>query len=400
MSLGAYFGSTKITQGAGGLGQDGPLQAYADGIVGGNAPSAENPGPLFAYADGSLGAAPLQAFVDGVVGGSSANPDMPGSLFAYEDGSLGPLSRGAPYADAPDGGVFGGGGGGGSADGGSIEMADHPAPVLAYQDGVFGGRGTCGLGAVGPLRAYSDGSLGSDDDAGGTPISVFGQGIFGEHGEGMNRFGPLQSFHDGSLGAVGATAPGLDLGDEQTLMELKVLLGMSSAFAMSPEGQKTYTPEWYRTGIWEPSASALWQSVVNAPEPYGRMFVGQKVSDEEASQTWPNGTGIFIMFSTLMTPDAGFAARKKAMEEQLPTLSGWFAAAAAFVQAKTQSCKEGQACPFPSLPVLGPYLSLTDKVKGAHAGAAGGSMKMGAMAWYGLGAAALLGVALVFRKKR
>jgi hypothetical protein len=34
--LGAYFGSTRITQGAGGLGQDGELQAYADGVVGGN----------------------------------------------------------------------------------------------------------------------------------------------------------------------------------------------------------------------------------------------------------------------------------------------------------------------------------------------------------------------------
>jgi hypothetical protein len=121
------------------------------------------------------------------------------------------------------------------------------------------------------------------------------------------------------------------------------------------------------------------------------------VSDEEASQTWPNGTGIFIMFSTLMTPDAGFAARKKAMEETLPTLSGWFSGATAFVQAKTQSCKEGQTCPFPSLPVLGPYLSLTDKVKGAHAG---GSSKASMMAWYGLGAAGLLGLALVFRKKR
>ena len=54
MSLGAYFGSTRITQGAGGLGQDGPLMAYADGVVGGN-PDESTPGQLFAYHDGSLG---------------------------------------------------------------------------------------------------------------------------------------------------------------------------------------------------------------------------------------------------------------------------------------------------------------------------------------------------------
>jgi hypothetical protein len=382
MSLGAYFGSTKITQGAGGLGQ-GPLQAYADGVVGGNAASAETPGPLQSYADGSLGSAPLQAFADGVVGGSAANPDMPGSLFAYEDGTLGPASRGAPYADAPDGGVFGGGGGGGSADSGSIEMADHPAPVLSYQDGVFGGRGgTCGLGdSVGPLRAFQDGSLG-DDDAGGTPISVFGQGIFGEHGDGMNRFGPLRSFHDGSLGAD-AAPPALDLGDEQTLMEVKALIGIMSAEQTATEaGQKVYPPEFYKSGIWEPNASALWQYFVSKTAD----FSGKTVSESGGNQTWPNATGIGYILSILGTPTADNPYGEKWLKEQTPALYAWLSAVLAG--------KGGQ-----QPVVLAPYLSLTDKVKGQRA-SGGGVAKASMMAWYGLGAAALLGLALVFRKKR
>jgi hypothetical protein len=59
-SMGAYFGSTRINEGAAGLGQ-GPLQAFADGVVGGAASNPDMPGPLQAYHDGSLGQGPLQA---------------------------------------------------------------------------------------------------------------------------------------------------------------------------------------------------------------------------------------------------------------------------------------------------------------------------------------------------
>jgi len=237
MPLGAYFGSNRIVQGAGGLG-DAPLQAFADGVVGGSSLSPDMPGPLLAYSDGSLGAAPLQAFADGVVGGSAANPDMPGSLFSYEDGVLGPHFSGMQFSDA-GGGVGPGSGGGGGGGGGSESMADMPLPVLAYQDGVFGGRGCAGLG---------------DDDPGGTPISVYQDGIF-DFGDRNANFGPLQSYRDGSLGrmrhfsGMGADAapvapPALDLGDEETLMEVKGLIGIMSAEQTATEaGQKAYPPE-------------------------------------------------------------------------------------------------------------------------------------------------------------
>ena len=137
--LGAYFGSTKMIQG---VGQDGPLQASADGVVGGGAMDAEMPGPLFAYSDGCLG------------------------------------------DDAPS------------------------------------------------------------DSA--TAISVFNDGILGEHFVvSADMPGPLQSYHDGSLGAD-AALPVLDLGDPTTLAEVKMLLAYSSGgWALSDDGQKTYTSDFY-----------------------------------------------------------------------------------------------------------------------------------------------------------
>jgi hypothetical protein len=308
MSLGSYFGSTKIIQGAAGLGQDGPLMAYADGVVGGSAESADMPGPLFAYSDGSLGndgMGPLQAYSDGVVGGSSANPDMPGPLFAYHDGSLG---------------------------------------------------GDAG------------------DDPGGTPISVFQDGIF-ERAERNANFGPLQSFHDGSLGAVASTGPVLDLGDAGVLAEVKALIAYSSGgYALSSEAQKVYTPDWYTSGIWEPSASALWQFVVSSVP----AFSGKTVSGSAAAQTFPNGLGIAYLYGLMAAPTAN-AMGPDGAKKMFPMIAAW-------VGAKGTD-------------VLPPYLSLADKTRGERGSADEAGMSTGKMAMWGLGAAALLGVALVFGKK-
>jgi hypothetical protein len=348
MPLGAYFGSTKITQGAGGLGQ-GPLQAYADGVVGGSAASAEMPGPLFAYSDGSLGLGqgPLQAYSDGVFGGSPDESAMPGPLFAYSDGSLG-------LGDASAGSLF------------------------AYADGVVGGS-PADASMPGPLRSYNDGSLGDTDEAGGTPISVYNQGILGPHYEGMNTFGPLRAFNDGSLGAgapAAVTGMTLDLGDAATLAEVKSLMALSSGdYALSQTAQATYTPDFYTSGIWEPAASVLWQYIVSASP----LFSSKAVSASAGAQTYPNSTGLGIMIDTMVNVFAGGGA--DFVKKSMPNLYAWFAGGGG--------------------PVLAPYLTLADKTKGARGDTAGAAAPMmSTMAMYGLGAVALLGIALVLRRKR
>jgi len=314
--LGSYFGSTKIIQGAAGLGQ-GPLMAYADGVVGGSANDADMPGPLRAYSDGSLGLGddssmpgPLQAYADGTVGGSAANADMPGPLFAYQDGSLG----------------------------------DGSAPT---------------------------------DDPGGTPISVFEDGIFDTAPRNAN-FGPLQSFRDGSLGrlrGLGADALTLDLGDAATLAEVKSLLAMASGgYALTADAQKVYTPDFYTSGIWEPSASALWQYIVsNIPQ-----MSGKSVSDSAGNQTYPNATGLGILVGFAAAPTtAGLGPDY--VKTNMPHLFAWFTGGAG--------------------PVLPPYLSNADKTKGARGSSAAG-MSTGKMVAWGLGAATLLGLAFVMTKKK
>lgn len=300
--LGAYFGSTRITQGAGGLGQDGPLQAFADGVVGGTAESADMPGPLFAYHDGSLGQdGPLMSYADGVVGGDTTDADSPGPLFAYKDGSLG--------------------------------------------------------------RA-----LGDDAE---TPISAFRDGSLGERYDGMNTFGPLLAYHDGSLGA---TQVALDLGDQSAMTEVKAMMSLlAPEQTLSAEAQKVYTPDWYTSGIWDPQASLLWQYIVSKTG----ALSGKDVSISAGDQTFPNATGVGFMVATIGAPTAT-AYGPEYLKKNFPILAAWFGAG-------------GGA-------VLAPYLSLADKTREQRAGAGGGT-KMSSMAMWGLGAVALLGVALVFRRK-
>lgn len=318
-SLGAYFGSTRIVQGAGGLGDD-YLQAYADGVVGGREPNPEMPGPLTSYHDGSLGrmshqygggdSGELAAWADGVVGGNA--PDaVPGELFAYHDGSLGGEASPATIGD----------------------------DISSYHDGVLGDRKN---------------------------FVVPG-------------FGPLQSFHDGSLGAyaaaIGAAAENvLDLGDANVLKELKVAMSLiAPEQTLTMDGQKVYTPDWYTNGIWDPQASLLWQYIVSKTS----AFKGKTVSVDLGAQTYPNATGIGFMVAALAAPQSGTYGPDY-VKKNLPALYAWFTAGGGTV--------------------LAPYLSLTDKTKGAR-GAPSSEMKMSTVALYGLGAVALFGVALVLWKK-
>lgn len=357
--LGAYFGSTKITQGAGGLGQDGELASYADGVFArGDRGDAETPGDLFSFHDGSLGMAPLQSYADGSVGGGHG--DQPGTLSSYEDG----IFASGPTVDYETSGGNGGGqgptmpGGGGDSGGGS-DTADHPAPIQAYADGVFGGRGVCGLG---------------DDADGPTPVDAFDDGVLGRPGDRM--YGGLQAFHDGSLGADTPTSAvggvTLDLGDATTLAEVKSLIGMAGG-AGSVDGQKIYTPDFYTSGIWEPLASQLWQYVVSTIP----SMKGQSVSGSAGDQTYPNALGLGILVGMAAAPTAG-GGGPGFVKNSFPTLYAWFAAGGG--------------------PVLPPYLSIADKTKGQRGGVSASSMSN--MAMWGLGAAALLGLALVLTRKK
>ena len=319
-ALGAYFGTARIVQGAGGLGAEDFLMAYADGSVGGKEQNPEMPGPLTAYHDGSLGrishqygggdSGELQAWADGVVGGNP--PDsVPGELFAYHDGSLGESAgRGIGQDEAS-----------------------------AWHDGVLGSR------------------------------SLYN----------MPGFGPLQSFHDGSLGAyaraIGAAAENvLDLGDANVLKELKVAMSfIAPEQTLTMDGQKVYSADWYTNGIWDPQASLLWQYIVSKTS----AFQGKTVSVDMGAQSYPNATGIGFMVAALAAPQSGTYGPDY-VKKTMPALYAWFSAGGGTV--------------------LPPYLSLTDKTKGVR-GAAGSTMKMSTVAMAGLGAVALFGLAMIFRKR-
>lgn len=317
--LGAYFGSTRIIQGAAGLGQDGELQAYADGVVGGNAPDS-SANSLFAYKDGSLGfgslgddSGPLFAYADGVVGGSASDPEMPGPLQSYHDGSLGD--------DAPGG------------------LVDNDAEISVWHDGVLGNRST-----------------------------------------GMDAFGPLQAFKDGSLGAYAraigaASANVLDLGDTNILTELKSAMALlAPEQTLTADGQKTFTPDWYTDGVWDPSSSMLWQYIVSK----SAGLQGKVVSGTSGAQTFPNATGIGYIVATLAAPQSGTYGPDY-VKKNFPAMYAWFQAGGGSV--------------------LAPYLTITDKTQGVRA-TSGGAMKVSTMAAYGLGAVALLGIALVLTRKK
>jgi len=394
--LGAYFGSTRIVQGAAGLGDDSeaPLMAFQDGLFSGHfpgpgiVPGGAYPGLLSSYQDGSLGDAPLQAFADGVVGGQPDDPTE-GALVSFEDGIFERRHQLAYFSD-PNVGGGPGTAPAGSGDGGAETPSDMDShgglldasgggsamgPINSYQDGIFGGgRGAvCGLGDVKDEPQ-------SDDEA---PVMAYNEGVFGSRGERIMA-GQLMSYHDGSLGALAVesspsdvTAHSLDLGEPQTLSEVKALIAYSSGgYALSSEAQKTYTPEWYTSGIWEPSASSLWQFVASAVP----AFSGKEVSGQAGAQTYPNGMAIGYLYSALAAPQANALGPDQA-GKMFPTISAWF-------NSKGTN-------------VLPPYLSITDKTKGQRAPeAAAPSISYGKMAMWGLGAAALLGAALVLTRKR
>jgi hypothetical protein len=349
--------------------------AYADGVVGGNAESADTPGPLFAYQDGSLGAtalavpASIQAAVRARKAKTLIEQYMQRCIAAHAPSATRAQKCGTmAYMWARQNGLlaqsrlprsfFG------------LTGLGQDGPLMAYADGVVGGQ-AADADMPGPIVAYHDGSLGDAGDDDATPVDAFHDGVLGPHYDGMDTFGPLMAYHDGSLGA---TQVSLDLGDQSALTEVKSMMALlAPEQTLTADGQKVYTPDWYTSGIWDPQASLLWQYIVSKTA----AFSGKDVSVTAGDQTYPNATAIGFMVSTIGAPTAS-SYGPDYLKKNFPILSAWFSAGGG--------------------PVLAPYLSLADKTREERAGAGGGT-KMSTMAMYGLGAVALLGLALVFRRK-
>src|SRR5260221_456914 len=130
-----------------------------------------------------------------------------------------------------------------------------------------------------------------------------------------------------------------------------------------------YPPEYYTSGIWEPESSLLWEHVRDKA-PRGSAF-----SADAGSQVYPNAAGVGWMAATIGAPTAT-SYGPAYLAASFPTVNAWLLAGG------------GRIVP--------PFLSITDKAKGVVGG--GSTAKMSTMAMYGMGAVALLGLALVLRK--
>lgn len=343
-ALGAYFGTSRIQEGAAGLGADvrrlrgarAPARAWqyyrphqsTRGLGVDyrrvmprakprwqtySSTSGMGGAPLLAYRDGSLGddastPEPIQAFADGVIGGSPMDPEMPGALLAYRDGSLGE----------------------------DVSTDPMEADLASFHDGILGGP-TDPRPYPGELLAYHDGSLGS------------------------------------YLGAIDAAANNvLDMGNPGVLKEVKAMMSLiAPEVTLTQAGQQLYPAEFYTSEIWEPEASLLWEHV-RQKAPSGSSF-----STEGGSQVFPNAAGIGWMAATIGAPQSQ-AFGPQYLATNFPAVSTWFSAGGGTVKP--------------------PFLSLSDKVKGKQGG--GGMLQMSTAAWAGVGAVALFGLVLFAKKKK
>ena len=146
----------------------------------------------------------------------------------YEGSSGGSSSGAGPVAPGN-----GSGNGGGSS--GPAVLADHPAPIQSYQDGVFGGRGaTCGLGDADGPRPFP-----CSQRHPRAAVRCRGSNVRRSHVVSRRI----------SCGA-NARASGSRSRRLAALAEVKMLLAYSSGgYALSTDGQKTYTPDFYTSGI-------------------------------------------------------------------------------------------------------------------------------------------------------
>lgn len=286
-----------------------------------------------------------------------------GKLRAYKDGSLGcARPRGAA------GEYFSGAGGGGV--------------LQAYQDGS--------LGDPGMLRAFQDGSLGGplflEDESGvrqlETPVTIT-HAPMGEYFTGPGGGGPLSPYRNGVLGAVEMGGPTLDLNNPAVMKELKIAMG---AVIAGTSYINEFPLEFYEDPSWGSEGTKLatywWGAAVNITVLALATTKGAALSSEEVGQVtdqigkglveparYPNALGVVNVVSL-----AG-AAGVPVPPDKIPLLTAF--ATAAKAAAGPDGAPRGDVIP----------------------PGGGGFLKSNAAA-FGLAAVALVGIALVFRKKR
>ena len=318
----------------------------------------------------------------------------------------------------------------------AAQGAAPPAPVQAFQEGVFGGGSAdIWMGDVGddpgPLRSYHDGSLGAchgcgmgayDQAAAGLgmplwidgkpvdrpvsimhgpasdPTSAFRDGSLGEspvkyvpppvkyvppRGSGVPWSG---AFRDGSLGAVAAGSKTVDLTDPQALKETKMAIAMIVAdIAMgsgtAPNvGAKYYDEAFYADPIWSSKATELWDAAAKKLAGVTKSPVDE-LSQSSKGNSFPTASGLAAVLAYGVGAPVG---DPKSFATNFPVLSAWYGQVAAAKGSLT------------GFKVSAPFFTVQEKVSGKSmfAGMSKTSLALG------VGAVVAVGAFFAFRKKK
>lgn len=304
----------------------------------------------------------------------------------------------------------------------AAQGAPPPAPVQAFQEGVFGGGSAdVWMGDVGddpgPLRSYHDGSLGAchgcgmgayDQAAAGLgmplwidgkpvdrpvsimhgpaddPTSAFRDGSLGEYFGGSPA--PWAgAYHDGSLGTVASGSKTVDLTDAQALKETKMAIAMIVAdIAMgsgsAPNvGAKYYDEAFYADPIWSSKASELWDAAAKKLAGVTKAQVDE-LSQSSKGNTFPTANGLAAVLAYGVGAPVG---DPKSFSTNFPVLSAWYGQVAAAKGSLT------------GFKVAAPFFTVQEKVSGKSmfAGMSRTSLVLG------VGAVFALGAFFAFRKK-
>lgn len=322
---------------------------------------------------------------------------------AYFSGSGATIRSGAAglgeYFDAAQGaappapvqafqdGVFGGG----SADVWMSDVGDDPGPLRSYHDGSLGACHGCGMGAYdqaaaglgmplwidgkpvdqpvtimhapspmgGSLHAYRDGSLGEYFGGGGVPWTG--------------------AYRDGSLGAVGDSST-LNMTDAATLKEVKSALGLAMPEVSMASGSP-YDQAYYESPLWEPSAGDLWSKFTEMAAKVSKGAYTAESLTNSGKVPYPNAVGIGALLA-LGVGSPGYGTDPTYFPKNFPILAAYQKAMIAAGSPK-------------GFTVSAPFFTVQEKVSGKSmfAGVSKTSLILG------LGAVAAVGAFFAFRKR-
>jgi len=285
-----------------GAGQfDGPLQAYADGVVGGP-PGATTEGELAAYKDGVFSGLGQQFF---------PGPDGPAARIAHAGMGVGP----------------------------------RPARLNPQQACLQALNRNCDLRFGVDTQASRDcfmsrrsGCTESWGRRSRTGASVKGVGEYFKPMQGVGEYfrpmsGMGEYFSTQGLGLFGGGSSGAEPLDLKNLAVLKEVKGaMALLFPQVLAGAPgTYNDKWFDSGIWDVPADALWNSTVlsltTAPGPSAGRLDPATLSivmlrEDGTTAMWPNALG---MRALLLIYTASPQYGPEYVEQNFPRLAAWAA---------------------------------------------------------------------------